>query len=881
MILLESGEVMGRRKLGLVFGVWAFVFLVATFGVVLNVRSVKSSSETIYIRADGSIDPPTAPISTLDNMIYTLTDNITSSGDGIIVEKNNVIVDGDGYTLQGTFTSKGIDLTERNNVTIKNINVRDFHYGINLYSVTNCTVTGNNITNNSQFGVKFRISSNCTISNNDIMNNTYVGVWLFSSSKFTISGNAITDHFYGIYLYPAGASNNTLCQNNIMNNSYGVRLVNRADNNIIWGNNLTNNDQAISFSSSPNNTIYANTIANNNYGVGLMTSSNNTFHHNAFLNNTIQVYVSNSANYWDQGYPLGGNFWSDYTGIDGKVCPNQDVPGSDGIGDTPYVIDANSQDRYPLMKPWTPTTSPAIYISVPYHSQIKSYYCGPAALEMVFDFYGPDIPQTEIADVARTAPGGTYTCDMIRAAQFSNLSTSVGREMQQKNITGYTARKLGYASFERGGMTIDDLKSLVLAGYPIIVLTTWHFRVVVGYDSNHIIFQDSLHGPMHKMTYSDFNTDWDYSGHWGLFVSPWKVDVSIPNNVSLGSVFNVTTSITYPFPPLFQDEYPASMVNATITLSAGLNLVSGENAEKTIDTGDLVPGASANVTWTLRARSLGIYAISVEAEGKVTGFAPPIPSYPDSYSYEDRIGGSGQSVVTVIQSSDNTPPITLDDCDDKWHTTDFTITLTATDDMSDVAETYYKINDDPIQNVSAHGQPLITTEGANNTLEYWSVDYADNEEIHHILTGIKLDKTPPTIGIPSREPAGDVQPYQSVKVSVNITDSISQVKNVTLYYTLNNGTSWEEPVPMNYSLLTNFYEAIIPGQQPNTWVRYKIIAYDLAGNNETLAETSPYCTYQVIPEFPSFTVTLILMAAIVLTVAIYKRKQLRKGLRNY
>ena len=40
--------------------------------------------------------------------------------------------------------------------------------------------------------------------------------------------------------------------------------------------------------------------------------------------------------------------------------------------------------------------------SVPYHSQIKDYYCGPASLEMVFDYYGPDISQYEIADAART-----------------------------------------------------------------------------------------------------------------------------------------------------------------------------------------------------------------------------------------------------------------------------------------------------------------------------------------------------------------------------------------------------------------------------------------------------------------------------------------------
>jgi hypothetical protein len=65
------------------------------------------------------------------------------------------------------------------------------------------------------------------------------------------------------------------------------------------------------------------------------------------------------VNVWDDGYPSGGNYWSDYTGVDIKKGENQDQPGSDGMGDTPYVINANNRDRYPLMNPYgspPPTT---------------------------------------------------------------------------------------------------------------------------------------------------------------------------------------------------------------------------------------------------------------------------------------------------------------------------------------------------------------------------------------------------------------------------------------------------------------------------------------------------------------------------------------------
>jgi hypothetical protein len=74
------------------------------------------------------------------------------------------------------------------------------------------------------------------------------------------------------------------------------------------------------------------------------------------------------------------------------------------------------------------------------------------------------------------------------------------------------------------------------------------------------------------------------------------------------------------------------------------------------------------------------------------------------------------------------PPFTTHNYDGLWHTSDLTINLTAVDDITNIAETYYKINDGLTQNASANGQPRITTEGANNTLEYWSIDSAGNEE---------------------------------------------------------------------------------------------------------------------------------------------------------
>lgn len=195
---------------------------------------------------------------------------------------------------------------------------------------------------------------------------------------------------------------------------------------------------------------------------------------------------------------------------------------------------------------------------------------------------------------------------------------------------------------------------------------------------------------------------------------------------------------------------------------------------------------------------------------------------------------------------DDTPPVTEHDYDGSWRNADFIIMLTATDNINGIAETYYQINDGSVKAVGADGQPLITSEGANNTLEYWSVDNAGNEELpHKILSGIKLDKTVPTIGTPSRMPEGNVESDQKVRVLVNVTDSLSGVKDVTLSYDLNDTAVWVD-LPMTFNSTTGLYEAAIPGESAYPLVRYKIMAHDNVGNQAVNDNQGDYYTYHVI-----------------------------------
>jgi len=254
-------------------------------------------AEIIYIRADGSIDPPIAPISTFDNVTYTLTGNITSDAHGIVVLRSNITIDGAGYTLQcmGAL-STGIYVESGSNVTIKNAKIKDFDSGLSFFGNTPA--------------LKFN-----RVLGNDIVNNTR-GI-MGGGFSYNISGNNIINNTWGVELF--ASSNNTIDGNNIIANDHGITL---------WD-------------ESSNNSIFGNSIDSNIYGISLVYgSSDNQIFHNNFINNAMQADSWGYNNTWDDGYPSGGNYWSDYNGYDSD---------HDGIGDTPYFIDENNTDHYPLM----------------------------------------------------------------------------------------------------------------------------------------------------------------------------------------------------------------------------------------------------------------------------------------------------------------------------------------------------------------------------------------------------------------------------------------------------------------------------------------------------------------------------------------------------
>jgi parallel beta-helix repeat protein len=139
-----------------------------------------------------------------------------------------------------------------------------------------------------------------------------------------------------------------------MNNiRHGIYFRAQAHYNDFKYNLISGNDRGIYFwDSDRNNFTFNNIYFNRDYGIYLYNAENNSFSNNNIISNDRQAYDNTGKNYWNASYPTGGNYWSDYTGVDLKQGENQDIPGSDEIGDTPYKnINGNSGawDYYPLM----------------------------------------------------------------------------------------------------------------------------------------------------------------------------------------------------------------------------------------------------------------------------------------------------------------------------------------------------------------------------------------------------------------------------------------------------------------------------------------------------------------------------------------------------
>jgi parallel beta-helix repeat protein len=292
----------------------------------------------IAIKPDGSIEG-TDKIQRNGN-IYILTDDIINST--ITVTCNSIVLDGSGFTLRGpTGWVSGIGAI---NLTCSNVTVKNF-----------------NIVGFWEAGILGAYNGNTFISNNITKTDRALAIY---ADDYHIESNYLADNHIGIRIV---GKNNNITQNHIVDNYVGFRITNSSNNSIV-ANIIEKNMEAI-VTDYGGFQVYHNNFINQTIGSGggWKATILSTAYFSFGVNETLEPE-------WDNGYPSGGNYWSDYV----IRYPNATEIGDSGIGDTAYFIGipcainstyvntyiVEAVDRYPLITPFI-ISEPVIPVSSP------------------------------------------------------------------------------------------------------------------------------------------------------------------------------------------------------------------------------------------------------------------------------------------------------------------------------------------------------------------------------------------------------------------------------------------------------------------------------------------------------------------------------------
>jgi parallel beta-helix repeat protein len=340
------------------------------------------------------------------NFTSFFNNKLYGGGLDIGISNQNIIIDNtiDGKSLKVLNQESNkiigdagqVILQECSNITVTNVNpFVDLRVTIQLFDTNNSKILNcsgrttlsnshyNILSNNylsgigsigyySQPAITLSASDFNLIFENQITKCDGEGISLTGSHLNHIHNNVVSDCDVGIWLL--GSNNNSLYQNILEGDTFGIKLAFEmfpnirpmSYNNSIFENTINSCDEGVHLFSADENRVFRNNISNSTaYGIFLCCADGNTFYSNNFLANNLQVYEEHSVwtgmgfedyfsenNTWDAGSTLGGNFWSDYKGTDSD---------GDGMGDTPYIIDALNQDNYPVIFPInipSPTQSP-------------------------------------------------------------------------------------------------------------------------------------------------------------------------------------------------------------------------------------------------------------------------------------------------------------------------------------------------------------------------------------------------------------------------------------------------------------------------------------------------------------------------------------------
>ena len=335
-------------------GIMLTMLFMCLLSVALNIQPVKSEPRTIIVPDDYPTIQKAIDAANPGDTIYVRR--------GTYYERVNVTktVNVVGECREETIVNGGFNISA-SDVLLCNFTIaapEEICVEVHGYNVT----IKRNIITNSLVGIALWTDSyKCTVTEN-IVEKCRDGIDSVSNDGFhSLIHNNVTGCDFGIGLALDGG-NNFVYDNTITEcSTVGIFILFTMDNviekNIVYKNGWSSSISELSAglwidARIGPSYIKENVILENKIGLYLGNGSGTKVFHNLFINNSQQVCLENASfSIWDDGYPFGGNYWSDYNGTDLFNGPYQNIPGSDGIGDTPYVINANNTDHYPFMNP--------------------------------------------------------------------------------------------------------------------------------------------------------------------------------------------------------------------------------------------------------------------------------------------------------------------------------------------------------------------------------------------------------------------------------------------------------------------------------------------------------------------------------------------------
>ena len=200
----------------------------------------------------------------------------------------------------------------------------------------------------------------------------------------------------------------------------------------------------------------------------------------------------------------------------------------------PSVTPAPTATPVPTSTP-TPTPPPSVLLGGMRHERQGWNNCGPTTLAMAMSYWGRDDTQMDIAPICKPDPEDKH----------------VGIHQMEAY-----ARERGLDTVIRVGGTLDDLRALLNAGYPVIIESWYvrdaqdqlgHYRLVIGYDDEQARFHlyDSLYDPPTYLGYQELDELWRvYNRTYMVLYEPDRWDE-----------ISVLLGLSEPPPPMEDPEY--------------------------------------------------------------------------------------------------------------------------------------------------------------------------------------------------------------------------------------------------------------------------------------------------------------------------------------